>query len=75
MAAPADVAALMQVLSPATVVLHHHEHFYGHVDFTWGIDAHKRVYPAIIKFIRGTADHREHSIVTDASDGALSFVY
>lgn len=52
MAAPADVAALMQVLSPATVVLHHHEHFYGHLDFTWGIDAHKRVYPAVIKFLR-----------------------
>ena len=55
MAAPADVAALMQALPPSTVVLHHRETQYGHLDFTWGLDAHQKIYPVIVDLFQDLA--------------------
>lgn len=58
MAMPEDVAALVRELPDATVVLHHHEPEYEHLDYTWGLDAHKKIYPAVVRLLRDAAAGR-----------------
>ncbi len=55
MAAPADVDALVQALPPSTVALHHRETQYGHLDFTWGLNAHLKIYPVIVDLFQTIA--------------------
>lgn len=54
MASTQDVEALIRALPAATVRFHHQEANYGHADFTWGLDAREKIYPAIIALLRST---------------------
>jgi hypothetical protein len=55
MAMPQDVAALVAALPDRTLILHHVEPQYQHLDYTWGLDAHQRIYPTVIKVLREAA--------------------
>ena len=55
MAMPQDVAALVAALPNKTLILHHVEPEYQHLDYTWGLDAHQRIYPTIIRVLREAA--------------------
>lgn len=55
MAMPEDVAALVSALPPKTLVLHHAEPEYQHLDYTWGLDAHEQIYPTVIKVLKDAA--------------------
>ena len=52
LADPADVRLLTAALAPGVVVLAHEEPGYEHFDFTWGEDAHARIYPIILDLLR-----------------------
>jgi len=50
LADPADVQILLNDLpSGNKPVLVHNEPTYEHLDFTWGIDAHTKIYPSVIQ--------------------------
>jgi hypothetical protein len=55
MAMPQDVAALVAALPDRTLILHHVEPEYQHLDYTWGLDAHQRIYPTVIKVLKEAA--------------------
>lgn len=55
MAMPQDVAALVAALPKQTLILHHVEPDYQHLDYTWGLDAHRRIYPTVIRVLREAA--------------------
>ena len=48
----ADVHSLLRALPPGVVVHKQVEPSYNHLDFTWGIDAAERVYPAVLRLLR-----------------------
>ncbi|KAL4857745.1 Lysosomal acid lipase/cholesteryl ester hydrolase [Chlorella vulgaris] len=48
----ADVATLLAALPAGAVVYSQVEPSYEHIDFTWGIDASTRVYPAVLDLLR-----------------------
>lgn len=50
-----DVAALVAALPKQTLILHHVEPEYQHLDYTWGLDAHQRIYPTVIKLLKEAA--------------------
>jgi len=52
LADPADVHLLAAALAPGVVVVAHEEPGYEHFDFTWGEDAHVRIYPVILDLLR-----------------------
>jgi hypothetical protein len=55
MAMPQDVAALVAALPNRTLILHHVEPEYQHLDYTWGLDAHQRIYLTVINVLREAA--------------------
>jgi pimeloyl-ACP methyl ester carboxylesterase len=50
LADPSDVALLISQIS-APPVLIHNEATYAHMDFIWGIDANKKIYPLILNLL------------------------
>ncbi|EFN56361.1 hypothetical protein CHLNCDRAFT_35098 [Chlorella variabilis] len=46
-----DVQTLLQALPPDAVVYSQLEESYEHLDFTWGIDAKDKVYPAVLDLL------------------------
>lgn len=65
MASPPDVQALIRALPEASLRFHHHEGLYGHVDFTWGLDASEKIHPTIIAFLHGST---EDKVLEDATE-------
>lgn len=47
-----DVGTLLRALPPEVVVFTQFEPTYEHIDFTWGIDACVRIYPAVLQLLQ-----------------------
>jgi hypothetical protein len=48
---PEDVELLTEALSSGTVVAHTQFEGLSHLDFTWGMHAHTKVYPEVVRFL------------------------
>ena len=56
LADPKDVLSLVSQLPTETVAGVYSFRDYQHLDFTWGLDAHERVYPTAERFLRSRLD-------------------
>jgi hypothetical protein len=65
MASPPDVQALIRALPESSLRFHHYEGLYGHVDFTWGLDASEKIHPTIVAFLHGST---KDNIIEDATE-------
>jgi hypothetical protein len=53
LADPVDVKWLLQDLRKNTKleISHLYEPSYAHLDFVWGVNAHTKIYPEVVKFL------------------------
>eukprot|EP00803_Ostreobium_quekettii_P011451 evm.model.scf_833.3 EVM.evm.TU.scf_833.3 scf_833:21555-22907(-) len=50
-----DVQLLLEALPDDSVVFHHEEPSYAHLDFTWGMNAHSLIYPKVAELLEQQA--------------------
>jgi hypothetical protein len=72
MAMPQDVAALVAALPSHTLILHHVEPTYQHLDYTWGLDAHERIYPTVIRVLKEAAANVSSGVDSGSAGGSSS---
>jgi len=51
LADPKDVAKMLTLLQPSSVIFQNNQVDYDHLDFTWGIDDHVKIYPSIVSLV------------------------
>ena len=54
-ACPQDVELLRAALPEKTIVAEHTEESYEHLDFTWAHNAHRLIYPEVLKVLESRA--------------------
>lgn len=64
-----DIDSLLGALAPEVIQFSHVEARYEHLDFTWGKDAHIRIYPKILELVNRFA---AQSTVGKSASGSVA---